>query len=60
VDGEPIVSIAAFHDLLRARTRPGSVIRVDVRRGESLQTIEMTLGTHPPRPVPTPPAPKKP
>lgn len=60
VDGEPIVSIAAFQDYLRARTRPGSVVRVDVRRGESLQTVEMTLGTHPPRAVPVPaPAPKK-
>jgi S1-C subfamily serine protease len=55
VDGEPIVSIAAFQEHLRLHTRPGTTIRVDVRRGEALQTIEMTLGTHPPRtttPVP--------
>lgn len=58
VEGEPIVSITAFHDYLRARTRPGTTIRVDVRRGEALQTVEMTLGTHPPRAVPAP-APKK-
>lgn len=58
-DGEPIVSIAAFEDFLRTRTRPGTAIRLEVRRGEALQTIEMTLGTHPPKPVPAPP-PKKP
>ena len=54
VDGEPIVSITAFQEHLRAHTRPGTVIRVDVRRGEALQTIELPLGTHPPRPVPAP------
>ncbi|MDB5312299.1 MAG: serine protease [Gemmataceae bacterium] len=59
VDGEPIVSITAFQDFLRVRTRPGTTIRVDVRRGEALQTVEMTLGVHPPKPTPVPP-PKKP
>ena len=54
VDGEPIASITAFQEYLRAHTRPGMTIRVDVRRGEALQTIELPLGTHPPRPVPAP------
>jgi hypothetical protein len=33
------------------------VIRVEVRRGESLQTIELTLGQHPVKPVPPKPTP---
>ena len=62
VDGEPIVSITAFQDWIKKNTRPGTVIRLEVRRGESLQTIEMTLGTHPakPNPVQTAPMPKTP
>ena len=65
VDGEPVGSIAAFHELLRLRTRPGDKVRLEVRRGESLQSVELTLGNHPPRmapavPPPTPtPTPKK-
>ena len=59
VDGEPIVSITAFQDYLRSHTRPGTTIRVDVRRGEALQTIELPLGTHPPRPVVPAPVPMK-
>jgi S1-C subfamily serine protease len=58
VDGEPIVSIKAFNEWIKKNTRPGTVIRLEVRRGETLQPIEMTLGTHPakanpPLPVPT-------
>ena len=61
VDGEPIVSINAFNDLVKKTTRPGTVIRLEVRRGESLQTVELTLGAHPGKPAPpTPPAPPKP
>ena len=61
VDGEPIVSIKAFEAYRKANTRPGTTVRLEVRRGDALQTIEMTLGTHPPRPTPpgAPPA-KKP
>ncbi|HEY2910459.1 MAG TPA: S1C family serine protease [Gemmataceae bacterium] len=54
VEGEPIVSIAAFKDYLRTHTRPGMTIRVDVRRGESLHTLSIALGTHPPRSAPVP------
>ncbi|MBN9118233.1 MAG: trypsin-like peptidase domain-containing protein [Planctomycetes bacterium] len=61
VDGEPIVSIKAFDDFIKKNTRPGTVVRLEVRRGEALQTVELTLGAHPARPAPaTPPAPKKP
>jgi serine protease Do len=51
VDGEPIVSIKAFHEWMKKNTRPGQMIRIEVRRGESLQTIEMSLGTPPPKPA---------
>ncbi len=60
VDGEPIASIAAWLEYLRAHTRPGTTIRVDVRRGEALTTLTLPLGNHPPRTViPTPQPPKK-
>jgi len=52
VDGEPIVSIKAFHEWMKKNTRPGQMIRVEVRRGESLQTVEMSLGTPPAKPAP--------
>ena len=32
-------------------TRPGQMIRLEVRRGESLQTVEMSLGTPPAKPA---------
>jgi S1-C subfamily serine protease len=46
IDGEPIYSVTAFHDYLK-RTRPGTTIRLEVRRGDNLQTIELTLTEHP-------------
>ena len=48
VDGEPIVSIKAFGEYIRKNTRGGTKITLEVRRGEALQTIEMTLDN--PRP----------
>lgn len=57
VEGEPVISIAAFEEYLKAKTRPGMKIRLEVRRGESLHTVEMTLGVPPTRSAP---APKKP
>jgi serine protease Do len=57
VDGEPIVSIKAFNEWMKKNTRPGTVIRLEVRRGETLQPIEMTLGNHPAKPKPPQPAP---
>ena len=60
VDGEPVVSISSFQEYLRARTRAGTIIRLEVRRGEALQTVEMTLGVAPARTRPgSPPANKR-
>ncbi len=60
VDGEPIVSIKAFNDYMRKNTRAGTKIRLEVRRGESLQTVEVELGAQPVQPkLPTPPPPPK-
>ena len=42
IDGEPIYSIKTFNEFLR-RTRPGMTVRLEVRRGDNLQTIEMKL-----------------
>ncbi|MCS7021010.1 MAG: S1C family serine protease [Gemmataceae bacterium] len=60
VDGEPIVSIKAFQDWIRKNTRPGMTIRLEVRRGEALQTVELTLASPPPRPQPPRPTPAPP
>jgi serine protease Do len=57
VDGEPVASINAFNAWVKKNTRAGTVVRVEVRRGESLQTIELTLGAHPAKPSPPQPAP---
>ena len=57
IDGEPVVSIKAFNEWIKKNTRPGQQVRVEVRRGESLQTIELTLAAHPPKPAPPIPAP---
>jgi serine protease Do len=57
VDGEPVVSINAFNAWIKKNTRPGMTVRVEVRRGEALQTIELPLGQHPAKPAPPTPAP---
>lgn len=58
VDGEPVASIKEFQRYIRERTRAGSTIRLEVRRGEGLQTIEMKLDPQPVRIAPpTPPKP---
>lgn len=55
VDGEPIYSIKAFNEFIK-KTRPGMKVRLEVRRGDTLQTIDMQLDEHPklPAPAPTP------
>ena len=53
VDGEPVGSIKAFTDALR-KTRPGATIRLEVRRGDSLQTVEVKLEDAP-KPAAVPP-----
>ena len=61
VDGEPVVSIKAFDEFIRKNTRSGTVVRLEIRRGEALQTVELTLGAQPAKPAPpTPPVPPKP
>ncbi len=42
VDGEPVPSIRAFLDQV-AKARPGTVLRLEVRRGDGLQTVELVL-----------------
>lgn len=54
VDGEPVYSIKSFNDAMK-RTRPGATVRLEVRRGEQLQTVEVKLEDHP---KPTTPAKK--
>jgi serine protease Do len=46
IDGEPVYSIKAFHEQMR-RTRPGQKVRLEVRRGENLQSVEVELGEPP-------------
>jgi S1-C subfamily serine protease len=59
IDGEPIYSIKMFHEYLR-RTKAGTKLRLEVRRGENLQTIEIELGEYPAKPLPPKPVePKK-
>ncbi|HEX4610354.1 MAG TPA: S1C family serine protease [Urbifossiella sp.] len=59
VDGEAVASIAAFEDYLRTRTRPGTTIRLEVRRGGTLQPVEVTLVAPPARAPAAPPPPAK-
>lgn len=47
IDGEPVISIKAFDEFVRRNTRAGTVVRLEVRRGEALQTVELTLGAQP-------------
>jgi serine protease Do len=50
VDGEPIISIKAFNEYIRKNTRAGVKLRLEVRRGEALQTIEIELAAQPAKP----------
>ena len=60
VDGEPIVSIKAFDEFVKKNTRAGTVVRLEIRRGEALQTVELTLGAQPAKTAPAvPPVPPK-
>ncbi len=59
IDGEPIYSIKSFNDYMR-KTRPGMTIRLEVRRGDNLQTIELKLEEWPKGLLPTVPLPKNP
>ncbi len=54
VDGEPIISIKAFNEYIKKNTRGGTKLRLEVRRGEALQTVEIELGAPPVKPVAPP------
>ena len=49
-DGKAVKDDTAFRDLV-SRTRPGTRVPVEVRRGGGEQTIEVTVGTSPETPV---------
>lgn len=60
IDGEPIYSIKAYKEFM-SQTKPGISIRMEVRRGDQLQTIEVKLEEWPADQLPPkPPAPKLP
>ncbi len=54
VDGEPVTSITLFIDYLERRTKPGTTIRLEVRRKGLTQLMSVQLT------VKEPPAPSKP
>jgi S1-C subfamily serine protease len=60
VDGEPVASIKAFDEAMR-KVRPGTTVRLEVRRGDGLQAVELKLEAppKPATPAARPPAPPK-
>jgi serine protease Do len=46
VDGDPIVSIAAFKEVI-SKSRPGTLLKLEVRRGDKLIAAELTLAELP-------------
>ncbi len=62
IDGEPIYSIKAYQEFM-STTKPGMTVRMEVRRGDNLETIEVKLDEWPkdqlppapPMPPPLPP-----
>ncbi|MGL6075753.1 MAG: S1C family serine protease [Fimbriiglobus sp.] len=46
LDGEPIGNIKAFQEAIK-KTRPGSVVKVEVRRGDQLQSFDLKLEEFP-------------
>ena len=46
LDGEPVVSIAAFKEMV-LKLRPGTLVKIEVRRGDRLVPVELTLGELP-------------
>jgi serine protease Do len=46
VDGELVQSIKAFKDLMNLY-KPGDQVRLDVQRGNSLETVTVTLEKYP-------------
>jgi S1-C subfamily serine protease len=61
IDGEPIYSIKSYHEYMK-RTRADMTVRLEVRRGDNLQSVELKLGEWPKgmlKPAVTPPPEKK-
>lgn len=48
VDGERVTNIKTFRELV-ARARPGTVLKLEVRRGDKLVTVDLELTTPPAR-----------
>ncbi|MBX7103332.1 MAG: S1C family serine protease [Gemmataceae bacterium] len=48
VDGEPVISVAAFRAIM-SRTHAGQVIKLEVRRGDRLEPVELKLGERKPQ-----------
>jgi serine protease Do len=46
IDGVPVTSIVTFRQIMGA-TRPGQVVKFEVRRNEKLQPVELKLGDRP-------------
>lgn len=46
IDGDPIYSIKSYNEYMR-RTRPDGVLRMEVRRGPNLLSVEVKLGEWP-------------
>jgi serine protease Do len=51
VDGLPVASIQKFQEVLK-RYRPKTEIKLEVRRGDKLSTVSLTLGELPPTKIP--------
>ncbi len=48
VDGEKITSIKEFHDLID-HAQPGTVVKLEIRRGDRLMNVDIKLEPLPPR-----------
>ena len=46
IDGEPVYSIKSYL-VAMGRTKPGDTVRVEVRRGDNLQSVDVKLGDWP-------------
>ncbi len=46
VEGEPVYSIKSFNEMM-SRTRPGTELRLEIRRGEKLTGLTIVLGDFP-------------
>jgi len=46
VDGEPVYSIKSFREMM-TRTQPGSEVRLEIRRGDRLTSIDLKMAEQP-------------